>query len=200
MIPVLSNVGMCWTSAGDAQDRTVDRAERSAASFGDEHGLADADRELAEDTQSDRNVECHARPQLGGNAGVEAEDAALAPVGREGDADAVARPLPEVLSETGTVNHLLATDMWRLARGAGTDRRDCCLKPLLTCLLHIDRHLRHRAEPGAAHQGGVVTIMAGGHFQEDRLVPPRVCPPPRARGPPPPPPRRDPATPAPHIH
>src|SRR5258708_24485612 len=188
MIPVLSNVGMCWTSAGDAQDRTVDRAERSAAGFGDEHGLADADRELAEDTQSDRNVECHARPQLGGDAGVEAEDDALAPVGREGDADAVARALPEVLSEAGTVNHLLAGDMWRLARGAGRDRRDCCLKPLLTCLLHIDRHLRHRAEPGAAHQGGVVTIMAAGHFEEDRLAPrglaatPGDVRPPRAPG------------------
>src|SRR5260370_11756908 len=152
-------------SAGDAPDRTVDRAERTAAGFGNDHGLADADRELAEDAQRHRNVECHARPELGGDAGVEAEDATLAPVGCEGDADAVARAFLEVIGIAGAVDHLLAGDMRRLAGRTGTDRRERRLQPLLTCLLHIDRYLRDRAEPGAAHQGGVVTIMAAGHFE-----------------------------------
>src|SRR5258706_14567741 len=102
-------------STGNAQDRTVHRAERTAACFGNDHGLADADCELAEDTQGDRDVECHARPQLGGNAGVEADDAALAPVGSEGDADAVARALSEVVGKASAVDHLLASNVRRLA-------------------------------------------------------------------------------------
>src|SRR5258708_17647180 len=157
-------------SAGDGQDRTVDRAERTAARFGDDHGLADAYRELAENTERHRKVECHARPELGGDTGVEAQNAALARVGRERDADVVARALLEVIGIAGAVDHLLASDMRRLAGGTGTDRRERRLQTLLTYLLHIDRQLRHRGEPGAAHQGGVVTIMAAGHFEEHRLV------------------------------
>src|SRR6266567_2971539 len=107
MIPVLSNVENVLASAGDTQDRTIDRAEDPAAGCGDDHSLADADCELAEDAQGHRDVECHARPQLIGDAGVEAEDTTLAPVGCEGDADAVARAFLEVVSIAGAVDHSL---------------------------------------------------------------------------------------------
>src|ERR1700704_3568009 len=101
MIPVLPNVKMFRASAGDAPDRAVDGAERAAPCFGDDHRLADADGELAEDSQGHGDVERHARPQFAGDAGIEAEDAALAPVGSKGNADAVAGALPEVVGIAG---------------------------------------------------------------------------------------------------
>src|SRR6266567_5186196 len=127
MIFFLSSIEML-VSAADAPDRTIHRTERAAAGFGDNHGLAHADRELAEHAQRNRDVECHARPQLGGDAGVEAEDAALAPVGREGNADAVAGALLEIFGIAGAIDHLLAGNMRRLAGSTGTDRLDRCFK------------------------------------------------------------------------
>ena len=57
------------------------------------------------------NVERHARAQLGGDAGIEAENAALAPIGRKRNADAVAGALLEIFGVAGAIDHRLAGQM-----------------------------------------------------------------------------------------
>ena len=115
-------------------------------------------------------MEGHARLQLGGDAAVQAENAAFAPVRREGDTDGVTGAFFEVFGESGAVDHLLAGQVRRFAGGARTNGVEGGLQGFLTNFFHFDGDSGRAAQPGGAHHRGVVAIVGGGHLQEDRVV------------------------------
>ena len=109
----------------------VQAGQGTIAVGGNNGGLADAHGELAVASERRRDVERHAGLELPVDAGIEAQQRALAPVGREGGADGIAGAFAEVVREAVRVDDALAgfVDLGAGVSGLeGAERRVECFE------------------------------------------------------------------------